>query len=367
LSALAARNWLGDFDDCVSGHALALRGVDVTLVLVLTLALVLAIAPPLSLSLLGADDPEVAVAVTIDGKGTKGAKERLQEAVRSGLDRSGVKVMPSGSVTAPAKGCEDDACWQALASDAGASHVVVTAVTKEGRDYVFELHLVDADSGNVVASNNDRCEICGIDEVADLVSSKAAALGGQLVSASDDAPVLVVESNPVGAVVTVDGKRAGKTPFEGELPPGRHVVRVEKPGHVTVERDLDLDAGVRSQADFNLERISEVQVRKGIRPVGWGVLAGGRALLGGGVALLTVDDKPAKGRCDGDNQDADGDCKFLINTMWGGASLEVVGGAAIATGVAILVVTRSSSGKSGKRARLIPAVGPMSVGISGRF
>lgn len=40
---------------------------------------------------------------------------------------------------------------------------------------------------------------------------------------------LVIETTPPG-VLTIDGQRLGTTPWQGSLPPGAHVVRVESPG-----------------------------------------------------------------------------------------------------------------------------------------
>ncbi len=337
------------------------------MVLVLTIALALAIAPPPLLAVM-LDQPEVGVALTLEGSDSQGAGGRLQEAVRMGLDRSGVGVVDYQAVSPPPEGCGDAECWKTVAGDAGASHLVVGTVTVEGRDYAFELELIDAETGAVVASNSDRCEICGIDEVADLISSKAATLGHQLTSQNQGAPVLVVDSNPTGARVTVDGKNVGTTPFEAELPPGLHVIRVEKRGHVTVERELELAAGVRSEAAFALERVNDDrELGKGIRPAGWALLGGGLGVLGAGVGLLAIDDSEAQGRCDGNNVDDEGDCKFLRNTMWGGASLAVVGGAAVAAGALILAITRGNKLPAGNRAQLVPSVGPGTIGVAGRF
>lgn len=51
---------------------------------------------------------------------------------------------------------------------------------------------------------------------------------------------LVVGSNEAGATVRIDGAPVGVTPWSGALPPGRHVVIVEKAGFTTVERVVEV-------------------------------------------------------------------------------------------------------------------------------
>jgi hypothetical protein len=53
---------------------------------------------------------------------------------------------------------------------------------------------------------------------------------------------LVVETTPSG-VLTVDGQRLGPTPYQGSLPPGAHVVRVEAPGHQAFRARVELAPG----------------------------------------------------------------------------------------------------------------------------
>jgi hypothetical protein len=63
---------------------------------------------------------------------------------------------------------------------------------------------------------------------------------------------LVVDATPPG-VLTVDGQRIGPTPHHGSLPPGRHVVRVEAPGHQAWRARIELLPGEAKRLAVSLE------------------------------------------------------------------------------------------------------------------
>jgi hypothetical protein len=59
--------------------------------------------------------------------------------------------------------------------------------------------------------------------------------------------VLIVSSRPSGALLTVDGKPAGKTPLRVALPPGLHALSLASPGYLTLHRELTIAA----EQEFN--------------------------------------------------------------------------------------------------------------------
>ncbi len=65
---------------------------------------------------------------------------------------------------------------------------------------------------------------------------------------------LVVNSNEAGATVRVDGAPVGVTPWRGALPPGRHIVIVEKVSFTTVERVVDVPPDGTSQITAGMVR-----------------------------------------------------------------------------------------------------------------
>jgi len=97
------------------------------------------------------------------------------------------------------------------------------------------------------------------------------------------------------------------------------------------------------------------------RQIGIAGLAIGVPLIGAGLGLLAVDGKPFRGRCDGPDRDAQGDCRFNLDTDWGGAISLAAGAALVAAGTVLLLRTRDRPPR--RRAHLVPT----GLGIAGRF
>jgi hypothetical protein len=307
--------------------------------------------------------------IEFDGKPGPTVRKRLQDDLGQGLSRGDFDVVDADKVAAEVPEgttCADAACYRKVADAVRATHVVRTVVKIRSRDYEVKIDLIAAKDGSVIASSSETCEICGLDEAANLISGKAAVVATQLAAAAAGPPVLSVTSSPKGATVHIDGKPVGKTPFEDTLEPGKHLIRVSKRGHVTIEREITLAKGVRSRAEFPLERVAmaEPVIARSARPWGWVGLGAGIAMLGGGIVLVALDDRENTNRCSGDEKDADGDCKYLFNTQWGGAGLAIAGAIAGTLGVAILVTTRNAP-KDKPKVRA--AIGPTSVGLQGSF
>ncbi len=87
-----------------------------------------------------------------------------------------------------------------------------------------------------------------------------------------------VVANVPGAVVYVDGDRAGTVPYEGEVPAGTHEVRVRAPDMKDWAEDVEIARG-------QLIPI-RVRLRESVsRGSAWGLLTVGMLSAGGGVAL----------------------------------------------------------------------------------
>jgi eukaryotic-like serine/threonine-protein kinase len=67
---------------------------------------------------------------------------------------------------------------------------------------------------------------------------------------------IVIRSTPEGATVELDGKKLGKTPFDGMVDPaaGTHVLKVRHPGYNTIRKDIEL--GVDFERDFTLVKLT---------------------------------------------------------------------------------------------------------------
>jgi len=65
---------------------------------------------------------------------------------------------------------------------------------------------------------------------------------------------ITVKSTPIGADINVDGKFMGNTPSTIPLPPGDHMVSVEKEGMRPWQRDMTVIAGGNISIDATLEK-----------------------------------------------------------------------------------------------------------------
>ncbi len=67
---------------------------------------------------------------------------------------------------------------------------------------------------------------------------------------------LELRSDPAGAAVFLDGRALGRTPLDlRDLAPGRHALRLSKPGFAPAELQLDLAAGAPVPLSFSLQRM----------------------------------------------------------------------------------------------------------------
>jgi serine/threonine protein kinase len=83
-------------------------------------------------------------------------------------------------------------------------------------------------------------------------------------SVSGTQATLVIETMPPG-VLTIDGQRIGPTPYQGSLPAGAHVVRVEAPGHQSWRSRVELTAGRSRHVSVALEPAGARLARAGER------------------------------------------------------------------------------------------------------
>ncbi len=312
---------------------------------------------------------EAVVVLPIPGAGLDERLARtLDERVADGLQRGQFTVITADEVRArvPAGACGPD-CLRGIAGATGARYLVRTEITVEGRDYSMKLALLRADTGEPVVTSAELCEICGHEELADRVADQAASLRRKLGLVVEPPPRLRVLTRPHGSEVLVDGVRVGVTPLDITFAAGDHEVAVQRPGFVAHRRSLRLVEGATETIADELIAVSvpaPVVVApppRRLAPAGWAALAVGVAATGTGVGLMALDERPIKRDCSGENIDAEGDCKWRHNTLVGGVVLGVAGVAAIAVGVALLVVDRKRHKHSSTTARVRPHASGLTV------
>ncbi|MCA9694153.1 MAG: PEGA domain-containing protein [Myxococcales bacterium] len=304
--------------------------------------------------------------VTVEGELDDAARGQLAGKLRDGLARGGFTIVDGDEVAKlAADGCPEGQCSQEARDqlrEAGATHALRARVSVRSRDYTLELELLDLETGEPLIDSSERCEICGLGEVADLLEMQSARLQAQYQTLGKGPPVLAIASKPSGALVFVDDKLVGKTPLELPTTEGAHKVRLSLNGYAGVEESIEVSAGEREALDLTLK--PNALDRKLL--IGGGVTLGtGLALLGGGFVLLGFDDRPVSSRCGPEVVDKDGDCPFVYNTHWPGAALAVTGAAAVTVGIVLLLRHRALVKQ--QKAALQAGVTPGGFVIQGRF
>ena len=360
----------------------------------------LAPAPPFAMAASGpeaADGAKLAILpLKVEGNLSESDQAELIKAMIGGLQRGNFTVITPEQVLAAdsaAASCDNAVCYKNIAAKTGAAYVVRTIVVVKDRDYSIKVELLGGD-GKRLAETADGCEICGVVDASGLIDSAAATLRLKLDALSKGPAAVSLTSNPKGAIVTIDGQIAGTTPLERPIVPGKHLIRVDADGFISIEREVTFVEGVNEELAFTLEKLpSRLPGRRwGFVSLGFGVAA-----LGGAVAFGILDDKPFKvgGACDdpymtGDDPDGgdynyigDGsqsitgkpECAKLWRTEPISIPLAIVGGALLTLGIAILVNSRKKTDRAGtkekpvaeRRSRPRVGIGLGSVSLSGRF
>lgn len=307
--------------------------------------------------------------IVVDGELNDADQQALAAKLVEGLERGSFGIIAPGQVAAAAPeaaSCASKDCYASIASKAGATHLVRATVTVQDRDYQILVELIDGATGDVLARSDDGCEICGVADVGGLLSAAAATLRTKLDALASGPATLILNSDPPDADVFIDGELAGTTPLDRPVIPGKHILRVQKDGFITLEREVTFVEGVREEMEMSLDKVPS---RLPGRAWGWASLGVGVAALGGGVALTYLHDLDHDPTCAGNNVDAFGNCKFLWDTKWAGVGT-AIGGAALTTlGVAILLNTRKVKAKrvDPDKAEAKVGVGFGSVTVRGRF
>lgn len=196
---------------------------------------------------------------------------------------------------------------------------------------------------------------------------------------------LVVNSNVDGARVFIGKRLMGLTPLpRTAIEPGSYMLRVVSPKHREWRNPVTLETNQATvvQADLTLSEVvsSGTSVKK-MRLAGWILLGIGAALVVSGGAVHGLGYKKIKDANDqlnpkvkaGTAVQADFDSynsKYTSGTnMYKAAyALYGIGGAALVTSVVLLVVKpKSAETITSQRFRLVPSLGPTSVGLDAQL
>jgi hypothetical protein len=307
----------------------------------------------------------------IEGKLPAAVREQVESDLVEAVRRTGFEVVPPKDV-ATAFGetpCKSEGCVTELGSKTGATHVLQVWIEQDGRDYMVRMILSESKRGSDVATFAQSCDICGVVELGDLIVGQSASLRDKLAVTP---ATLIIQTSPKGAIVRMDGGVLGTTPLRQQVSPGQHVVEIEKRGFHPMRRELSLVEGDEETLALELvemEDAGELDEKRDLtKSMGWASFGLGLGLVGGGVPLLVLHQRPVKNRCDGDNVDENGLCRYRYTTLIPGAVLAGVGGALVVTGIALVAVhAKRKRGGDDARRRAQVSIGLTEVGVAVSF
>lgn len=322
--------------------------------------------------------------IVFEGELPEGDQRELAETIEQAFEHPELDLVTGAKVErAYAERCADEAtaaCLRKLGRELGVTHALAVVVRASNRDFEVEMRVVSVAGSREPSEAEVECPVCGIAEVRDRVAAQAAQLRDRVLADIQPGRV-VVEGDPEGATVSVDGRRVGRLPYEGELTTGEHELRVSERGYFDELVTVNISGGATERVSVDLEVDSgarSVGARDWFRPVGWTAIGVGIAGVGAGIGLLTIHGRPHEQRCsDFSNIDANGECKWLYETIGAGAGALAVGITLANVGTTMLILdrqrtrTKSESASASRwRARadsLRVGVGLRGFVLSGQF
>ncbi|HWB80441.1 MAG TPA: hypothetical protein VG755_36000 [Nannocystaceae bacterium] len=234
-------------------------------------------------------------------------REQLEQRIADVLHAGEVRTAESAARQA-ARACETQVCLQRTAIANGITHWMRAEITGDDRDYRVRVTAGRIGDSTALAESAGECTICGMDDL-------AAALEARTVSVRD----------------ALTGESVARPRTTWRRPVGPEPLR---------------DRGPKSA----------------LRPTGIALLALGSASVVGGAVLLGIDGQDVRRRCDTQNLDAQGDCRFVHETQAGGIAMLTGGIVAAAGGITLISIDRKR-----RRADVRMRLGYNRIVLLGRF
>lgn len=303
-------------------------------------------------------------------------EQQLEEALLRGLVQGGLDVTGPDEVAhkAGVDHCDNERCLGFVSQSIDAKYLVRSRISGKDKNYGFELDVVEGQTGELVATTSETCELCGIAEAAELLTKQAAGINQKLETMALGPATFTFTSKPEGARVRIDGELVGTAPLEHQLEAGEYTLEVTLPGHLPVTRKLNAVRGLEESVDVTLQIDPDNERKPNPRSRAFTIAGAtstgvGVAALASGVTFLVLDERSYQAACTGGDVDIMGNCRQRYDTMLHGIVLSTAAGALLATGIGLLVVGRKARNKQGHReqARLQWGVHPRGLVLSGSF
>ena len=230
----------------------------------------------------------------------------LSDLLRATLHKAGFNILPATVVENRLTneqrllGCSTPSCYGRLAQVLSVRRVVECEVQRLGLStFAMKLTLRDLFSGKLVTPPvQERCDICSNEDVrqmvvraAEMLAQMAPPTGPQDTERQTQSGMLLLETDPPGAQITIDKlERNERTPASLLLGAGVHAVLVEGTGYRPLRRPVEILPSQQTSLFLVLTPLP--QRRPWLTALAWGsaVAAVGLAVAGG--VLLHYHDRP---------------------------------------------------------------------------
>lgn len=286
------------------------------------------------------------VLAPVRGNVEAGMQEQLQQAVRRSLSLHGdVPITPR----AAPRTCVSPRCERELIANHDAKFALSIEATQDETSIEIRLDVRDA-SGKVVGSVTELCEMCGLEDVVDMVSVETAQVMKELKAVA--APTIRVESVPEGASVYIDGALIGLSPIEVEVEAGDREIELRREGLVSQRRTVKAVGGAREVVHMDMEyQRGKLRLHQSLLIGGVAAVTVGAGVIGGAATMFVIDGRPYKRDC---QPDPEGNCKSLYRTKGMAYLTATLGVGAVAAGVIMIVTSRRRKRDENARYSVVP-------------
>ena len=180
--------------------------------------------------------------------------------------------MGAGSATA-LTGCQDDACMAQIGGTAGLDRILYAVAAKEGAGFALYVRGLGVEPVQVLAERKVSCAACGEADLLQLIGqvdvagiatagrTAAARAISSLAPADGASGSAVIQSDPPGATVLLDGAALGQTPLQiPAMAPGMYALLLDMPGHEEQLAELTIRAKKEAKVEVKMTAMAQVRI-----------------------------------------------------------------------------------------------------------
>ncbi len=226
----------------------------------------------------------------IVGEAPAGPRRVLAERFPKGLRASGLTTLTGAAVEGArgaTKACGEP-CVKRVAQATKTPFVAGARVKADPPYYKGHLWVADGQTGKLVATVNFICNVCPMALLANKMELASSKLAVALRDRAAKPATLIIESDPPGAVIVIDGKAQGTSPARIKVRAGVHVVELRAEGYLPTRRELRAVASV--DLPLRVVLLRAPPKKSATRKIlAWSAVGAGAAAIIAGVVLLAMD------------------------------------------------------------------------------